>query len=258
MYNIILNRPIIFLDFETTGLNIEFDRIVEFTTLKIHSDGSKEVKSERLNPGIPIPLVASKIHGISDEDIKDKPKFSRYANSLHEFFSGCDIAGYNVKKFDIPLMKNEFKRVGIDFDMSLYNIVDSMIIFHTLEPFERPRDLSAAYKKYCGKELIGAHSSKVDVEATVEILDAQIKYYPDLPKNIEQLNIFFSTKQSNWIDEEGKIISTENGVVLGFGKYRGELISKVKELEPEYITWILDSDFAPELKQYLREHFNKR
>ena len=112
-------------------------------------------------------------------------------------------------------------------------------------------------KKYCGKELIGAHSSKVDVGATMEILDAQIEYYPDLPNNIEQINVFFSTKQPNWVDEEGKIISTENGVVFGFGKYRGKLISKVAELDSAYISWILDSDFSTELKQYIMKHRNK-
>ena len=257
MHNINLNRPLIFVDFETTGLDVEFDRIVEFTTLKVYPDGANEIKSEMLNPIIPIPLAATRIHGISNQDVKDKPTFSGYAKSLYDFFNGCDIAGYNVKKFDVPLMINEFKRMAIDFDIGLHNIVDSMLIFHALEPLERPRDLSAAYKKYCGKELIGAHSSKVDVEATMEILDAQIKYYSDLPDNIEGINKFFSVKQDNWIDEDGKIITAENGVVFGFGKYRGELISKVEETDSEYISWILDADFSFELKEYLRKHLNK-
>lgn len=257
MHNINLNRPLIFVDFETTGLDVEFDRIVEFTTLKVYPDGGNEIKSEMLNPRIPIPLTATRIHGISNQDVKDKPTFSGYAKSLYDFFNGCDIAGYNVKKFDVPLMINEFKRMAIDFDIGLHNIVDSMLIFHALEPLERPRDLSAAYKKYCGKELIGAHSSKVDVEATMEILDAQIKYYPDLPDNIEGINKYFSVKQANWIDQDGKIIAVENGVVFGFGKYRGELISKVEKTDPEYISWILDADFSSELKEYLRKHLNK-
>ena len=257
MNNINLNRPLIFVDFETTGLDVEIDRIVEFTTLKVYPDGGNEIKSEMLNPGVSIPLTATRIHGISDEDIKDKPKFGEYAKSLYEFFSGCDIAGYNVKRFDVPLMINEFKRMGIDFDIGLHDILDSMVIFHTMEPLERPRDLSAAYKKYCGKELIGAHSSKVDVEATMEILDAQIKYYPQLPDNIKGINKFFSVKQPNWIDEDGKIITTENGVVFGFGKYRGELISEIEETYPKYISWILDADFPSELKEYLRKHFNR-
>ena len=147
MNNINLNRPLIFVDFETTGLDVEIDRIVEFTTLKVYPDAGNEIKSEMLNPGVSIPLTATRIHGISDEDIKDKPKFGEYAKSLYEFFSGCDIAGYNVKKYDVPLMVNEFKRVDIDFDIDLHTIIDSMIIFHSLEPLERPRDLTAAYKK---------------------------------------------------------------------------------------------------------------
>ena len=257
MHNIILNRPIIFLDFETTGLDIDFDRIVEFTTLKVYPDGSNQIKSEILNPGISIPSVATSIHGISNKDVESKPKFIEYAKSLYDFFSDCDIAGYNVKKYDVPLMVNEFKRVDIDFDIDLHTIIDSMIIFHTLEPLERPRDLTAAYKKYCGKELIGAHSSKIDVEATMEILDAQIKHYPQLPNTIEAINKFFNGKQPNWIDEQGKIITSEKGVVFGFGKYRGELISEVIKTDVDYISWILDADFSSEIKQCITQHLNE-
>ena len=257
MHNIILNRPLIFLDFETTGLDVDFDRIVEFTTLKVYPDGSNEIKSEMLNPGISIPPIATRIHGISNQDVRDKPKFIGYAKSLYNFFSNCDIAGYNVKRYDVPLMKNEFKRVGIDFNIDSHTIIDSMVIFHSMEPLERPRDLAAAYKKYCGKELIGAHSSKIDVEATMEVLDAQIKYYPHLSNTVEGINKFFSGKLPNWIDDEGKLITTEKGVVFGFGKYRGQLISEVIKEQGDYISWILESDFSSEVKQYLVKYLHQ-
>ena len=250
MENIILNKPLIFLDFETTGLNPECDRIVELTYLKVNPDGTKEKKSERINPVIPISSGATEVHGITDEDVKDKPTFKQYSKGLIGFFSGCDIAGYNIKRFDLPMLKAEFKRVGIDFDIEQFNVVDAMTIFHAMEP----RDLSAAYKKYCGEELEDAHSSSADVTATMGILDAQVKYYSQLPNNVESLHEFCHPKQPDWIDEDGKLISTENGVAFGFGKYRDRLISEVAADDSKYLEWILTSDFSDQIKDFVRKN----
>ena len=207
-----MERPLVFIDLETTGVNTSTDRIVEITVLKIHSDGAREEKSERVNPGIPIPPSATKVHGITNEDVADKPGFVQYAKGIHAFFDGCDVGGYNAIRFDIPLLTAEFNRVGLEFDLAGRNVVDPMVIFHQHEP----RDLAAAYEKYCGKSLVDAHSATADVRAAAEIFEAQVLFYPDLPEKMAELHEVCHPREPDWIDDEGKLIQSDQGPLIGF------------------------------------------
>ena len=242
-----LEKPLVFIDLETTGVNTTNDRIVEVTVLKIHPNGSREEKSERVNPGVPIPPGATRVHGITDEDVADKPGFDQYARSIYEFFDGCDIGGYNAIRFDIPLLMAEFKRVGLDFDLTGRNVVDPMVIFHQREP----RDLAAAYEKYCGKLLEGAHSATADVRAAAEIFEAQVRLYPELPEAMAELHEVCHPREPDWIDDEGKLIQSEHGPLLGFGKYIGRSLQDLAAEDPGYLQWILSQDFSAEVKDVI-------
>ncbi|PZC51123.1 MAG: DNA polymerase-3 subunit epsilon [Chloroflexi bacterium] len=244
MPELILERPLLFVDLETTGLNTGLDRIVELTVLKRHPDGTEEIRSKRINPGIPIPFGATAVHGITDEDVAHEPPFQQYARSLREFIDGCDFAGFNAKRFDLPMLESEFRRANVEFSLDDAKIVDSMAIFHH---FER-RDLAAAYLKYCGKELEEAHSSAADIKATAEILDAQMEYYPELPRDVKGLHDFFYGSEPERIDSEGKFIWLEGKAALGFGKYRSRSLEEIVVSDPEYIEWISDADFSEEVK----------
>lgn len=244
MKNLKLERPLVFIDLETTGLSIAFDRIVELTVLKVHPDGTEESRGRRINPGIPIPIQASEVHGITDYDVRDEPSFSQFANSLTEFLGKCDLAGFNILRFDLPLLEAEFKRCRVEFSREGRRIIDTQVIFHTQEP----RNLTAAYKKYCGKDLDGAHSSEVDVRATAEILAAQLDFYPDLPQDLEGLDMYCNRKNPNWLDSDGKLINTENGIAFGFGQYKGKLLQDVCKADSGYLEWIANGDFSKEVK----------
>ena len=239
-----LDRPLVFVDLETTGVNTSTDRIVEMTVLKIHPDGSKEEKSERVNPGIPISPDATKVHGITNEDVADKPGFSQYARSIHSFFYGCDIGGFNAIRFDIPLLTAEFKRVGLEFDLEGRKVVDPMVIFYQHEP----RDLAAAYEKYCGKSLDNAHSSAADVQAAAEIFEAQVRFYPELPEEMAELHEVCHPREPDWIDDEGKLIQSEQGPLIAFGRYNGRSLKELVSEDPGYLQWILSQDFSRQVK----------
>ena len=189
-----LKNPIVFFDIESTGLNVATDRIVEISIVKINPDGSEEIKTRRINPTIPISPEAQKVHGISDEDVKNEPTFAQIAKSLAKWMEGCDIAGYNSMKFDIPLLSEEFLRADVDFDFRKRKLVDVQNIFHKMEQ----RTLTAAYKFYCQKDLENAHSAEADTLATYEILKAQLDKYPDLQNDVKFL-AEFSTK-SKFVD----------------------------------------------------------
>ena len=173
--NLSQDRPIAFIDLETTGLNPSFDRIIELSALKVHPDGSEEVKSVRVNPEMPISAGATRVHGITDADVAGEPTFRQYAKNLLAFLDGCDLSGFNAIRFDLPMLRAEFARVGMQFDLDNRNVVDPMVIFHQMGP----RDLGAAYSKYCGKTLDdAAHTSAGDVRAAMEIHDAQVQLHP--------------------------------------------------------------------------------
>lgn len=228
----------IFLDLETTGVDPSKDRIVEISLVKIGVDGSKDVKTRRINPQMPIPASASAVHHIYDADIADCPTFKEIARSLATYIDGCDFAGYNSNKFDIPVLVEEFLRAGIDIDFKKANFVDVQNIFHKMEQ----RTLVAAYKFYCDKELENAHSAEADTLATYEILKAQLDRYEDLNNDMEALSEFSSRSQN--VDYAGRIVYDENGVeVFSFGKHKGRPVVDVFKEEPSYYSWMMNGDF---------------
>lgn len=243
-----LKNPIAFFDLETTGLNISKDRIVEIAILKVNVNGSEEKKCLRVNPGMPIPKESSDIHGITDEDIKDAPVFKEVAKDIAKFIEGCDLGGYNSNRFDIPLLAEEFLRADVDIDMRKRKFVDVQTIFHKMEQ----RTLSAAYRFYCEKELVGAHGADADTMATYEILKSQLDRYSDLENDIASLSEF--TTQVKNVDFAGFIALDKNGVeIFNFGKNKGKSVEKVLTEQPGYYAWIMNADFPLYTKKVLTE-----
>ena len=241
-----LKKPIVFFDLETTGIDVASDRIVEISLLKINPDGKEETKTMRINPEMPIPQQATEVHGITDDDVKNEPSFNIVAKDVAKFISGCDLAGYNSNKFDIPLLAEEFLRVGVDVDLKKHRFVDVQVIFHKMEQ----RTLSAAYKFYCEKNLDDAHSAEADTKATYEILKAQIERYNDLNNDIEELSKFSSHNKN--VDFAGRIVFNDKGEeVFNFGKYKGQTVESVLEKDQGYFGWMLNSDFPLYTKKVL-------
>ena len=244
-----LKNPIIFFDIESTGLNVATDRIVEISMIKVMPDGSEEVKTRRLNPTIPISPEAQAIHHISDEDVKNEPTFKQIAKSLANWMQGCDIAGFNSTKFDIPLLSEEFLRAGVDFDFRKRHLVDVQNIFHKMEQ----RTLVAAYKFYCHKNLEDAHAAQADTAATYEVLKAQLDKYPDTLQNDIKFLADFST-QSKFADYAGRIIYDKNNVpIFNFGKHKGRPVAEVLKKEPSYYSWMMNGDFTLDTKKVLTD-----
>lgn len=242
-----LKRPIIFFDLETTGLDISKDRIVELCYIRVEPNGNEEARSMRINPGIPIPKEASSVHGILDEDVKDCPTFANIAQQLANTFEGCDIAGFNSNRFDLPLLAEEFMRAGINIDLNQCRSIDVQNIYHKLER----RNLSAAYKYYCGKDLENAHSALADTQATYEVLQAQLDKYPDDLKNDVDFLADFSTMNHN-IDFAGRFVYDEKGrELINFGKYKGKTVKEVLQRDPGYYSWIIQGDFTLNTKQII-------
>lgn len=238
-YNFNLNNPIVFFDLETTGTNIQTDRIVEICVAKIVPGGEVEVKTRRINPEMPIPQEASDIHGITDADVAEEPTFNAVASSLYLYLENCDLAGYNIKRFDIPLLAEEFKRAGLDFDLERRKIVDMQTIFHKKEP----RTLTAAYSFFCGKSLDDAHSAEADVLASIEVLQGQLQKYPDLPRTIEGLDDFCDQKEPHWIDNTGKFKWIGGVPTVGFSKHAGRTLRDIATNEPGFLKWMLNASF---------------
>lgn len=254
-----LTKPLIFLDIEATGLNVGSERIVEISLLKLNTDGSTETKTERINPGIPIPESVSKIHGIYDSDIANAPAFKQVAPSLLKFIGNADFAGYNSNKFDIPLLAEEFLRAEVDFDLEGRRLVDVQNIFHFMEP----RNLAAAYKFYCGKAMENAHSAEYDVMATYEVFKAQLEKYKDTELEDEKGNKYvpvvndvsklsnLSAKTKN-VDLAGRIVYNEKGEeVFSFGKHKDKRVVDVFQKEPSYYSWMMNGDFPLYTKKVL-------
>lgn len=241
-----IKNPLVFIDLETTGIDVVNDRIVEISALKIMPNGKQELKTRRVNPTIPIPAEATAVHGISNDDVKDEPTFKEMAKSLAQFLEGCDLAGFNSNKFDFPLLAEEFLRADVDFDFRKRKFIDVQTIFHKMEK----RTLEAAYKFYCEKELEGAHSAEADTLATFEVLKAQLDRYPDLQNDIDFLAEFSTHKQN--ADFAGRIIYDESGVeVFNFGKHKGKPVEDVFTKEPSYYAWMMNGDFPLYTKKVL-------
>jgi DNA polymerase-3 subunit epsilon len=241
-----LKNPIIVFDLETTGINIASDRIVEISYLKVELNGSETTKTMRLNPEMPIPEKVTAIHGITDEDVKDAPTFNEVAKSIARDFEGCDLAGYNSVKFDIPLLAEEFLRSDVDIDLKRRKFVDVQVIFMKMEP----RTLTAAYKFFANKELGNAHSAEADTLATYEVLQAQLDRYPNLENDIGKLAEFSAYNRN--VDFAGRIVFNDDDVeVFNFGKHKGKPVSEVLAKDPGYYGWMMNGDFPLYTKKVL-------
>ncbi len=251
-----LKRPLVFLDLETTGVNVGRDRIVEIALLKIHPNGKEESKRYLVNPGMLIPKEVSAVHHITDEMVKDSPLFGSIAQEINAFLGGCDLAGYNSNKFDIPLLLEEFTRVNIVFDLSTRKLVDIQNIFHKMEQ----RTLGAAYKFYCDKDLVDAHSAEADTKATYEVLKSQLQRYESLKNDVDFLSEFSTVHRH--VDLAGRIIKNDKGEeIFNFGKHKGKLVAEVFKADPSYYDWMMQGDFATNTKNVITQlrlkDFNK-
>ena len=241
-----LVKPIIFFDLETTGTDISKDRIVEICYIKVMPDGREIEYTKRINPEMHIPEVASAVHGIYDADVKDCPTFKEVAREIANEFEGCDVAGFNSNRFDLPLLAEEFLRAQVDIDLSRLRAIDVQVLYHKREP----RTLSAAYKFYCGENLEDAHSALADTRATYNVLKAQLDHYDDMPNDIEALSK--ESSFTNNVDFAGRIVYDANGnEVFNFGKYKGMPVDAVLERDPGYYGWMMNGDFSLNTKQVL-------
>jgi DNA polymerase-3 subunit epsilon len=246
-----LTKPLAIIDLETTGMNLGTDRIVEIAIVKIHPDQKKIVKRKLINPEMPISVNSAEVHGITNDMVKDAPTFRQVANEIKQFIENADLAGYNSNRFDVPMLAEEFLRVGLEFDFKSRRLLDVQKIFHMMEQ----RTLSAAYRFYCNQQLEDAHSAEADALATWEVLQAQIDRYPQLGETVE--SILKCIGEENHVDFARRMIF-ENGVeVFNFGKHKGRPVAEVLKAEPQYYDWMMKGDFALHTKQKLTELFNK-
>lgn len=243
-----LKNPLVFFDFETTGVNVSRDRIIEYCFIKLNPDSSSETKAGRLNPEMPIPAESTKIHGIVDEDVKDEPTFKQKADELNVFLKKCDFAGFNSNKFDFPMLVEEFLRVEKEFETEGRKFIDVQRIFHQMEP----RNLIAAYKFYCEKDLTDAHNATADTEATLEVFKSQLLKYQQLEKNVDFLHKF--SGQSDMVDLAGRMVLNEKGEpTFNFGKHKGKTVLSIFKTDPSYYDWMMKNDFPLQTKKVLTQ-----
>lgn len=257
MLELVKDRPMAFFDLETTGTNIQTDRIVEISVVKIFADGEREVKTRLVNPEMHIPEEASAIHGIHDEDVKDAPTFKNISKNLFIYFEGCDLGGYNISKFDVPMLIKEFSRTGLTFSLEGRRIVDAYTLFCKMEP----RNLTAAYKYFCGKELNNAHSSQADTLATLDIFEAQLKKYSSFdkgqlpegveafPATLDAIHDFCNQRPPDAIDPDGRFKWKGGEAVIGFGRNAGTPLRVIAIENPDFLRWIMKSDFSEPVKK---------
>ena len=246
MKNLKLDRPIAFIDVETTGLYPNSDRIVELSILKVHPDGTEKYESHRVNPERPIPAETTAIHGITDADVAGEPVFRQYAKSIRDFLDDCDISGFNVIKFDLPFLEAELYRAGVEFSRKGRYLIDSQVIYHQRDP----RNLRAAYQKYCGKEMKNAHSAEEDAKAAAEVLNGQLEMHQDLPQDVPGLCALCYKVKENSIDAESKFIWQNGEAVCNFGKkHVGRKLKDISMEDPDYLEWMANADFSPAVKE---------
>jgi DNA polymerase-3 subunit epsilon len=242
-----LDRPLVVLDLETTGTDPARDKIVEIAVVRLEPGGNRSARTRRINPECPIPPDATAVHGIRDEDVREEPPFPRIARSLLEFLEGADLAGFNLRRFDGPLLEREFRDCGLDLQLDRRRIVDVMTIFHRMEP----RDLSAAVRFYLGREHEGAHGAESDTDATIDVLEAQLERYSDLPRTVEELDKW-SRSRKDAVDEQGKFVRRHDEILFAFGKHQGRSLRDVAREAPDYLQWIVSSDFPEDAKQLVK------
>ncbi len=254
-----INKPLVFFDIESTGLDITKDKIIEITILKLSISGRKNTFTFRINPEIPIPSENSKIHGIYDKDVKNSPSFKKVGNKIKKLLYKCDLVGFNILKFDLPILIEEFKNNKISFSINNINIIDVQKLYHLMEK----RNLSSAYKFYCNKTLKNSHSSFSDTMATYEIFLNQLKKYDNqevfdlkgnkmgkISKNLNKIN---NTLNNNMIDLEGRFIMDNEDPVFNFGKYKGKKIKEILKKNPGYFNWIIKGKFSNDTKENLKK-----
>lgn len=244
MLNLSISRPLVFFDIESTGVSALRDRIVELSVIKFFPDGHHESITRRFNPEMHIPEAASKIHGIYDEDVSSAPAFSAVARNLYRYLDGCDLAGYNITGFDVPILIEEFRRAGLEFSIENRKIIDAYKIFCKLYP----RTLTAAYKLFCGKDLVDAHSAEADTFATVEVFNGELAKHPELPSNIDELHKFCNQRDPDLLDSQGRFKWSGDEVIVNFGKNYGRTLRNITLEDPGFLRWILRSDFPEEVK----------
>ena len=256
MMKLIKERPLVFFDLEATGVNILNDRIVEISVVKIFPDGRREVKTRRINPEMHIPEEASAIHGIYDKDVVNEPTFRAISKNFFIYLEDCDLGGYNITKFDIPMLTREFSRAGLTFTTANRRIIDAYNIFCRMEP----RNLSAAYKFFCGKDMKDAHSAEADTLATVEIFEGEIKRYSQMaredypediekwPETLDEFHTFCNQRMIDSIDPDGRFKWKNGEAVVAFGKNAGTSLRRIAIDNPDFLRWILRSDFSVEVK----------
>lgn len=240
-----LTRPLAVFDIESTGVNPARDRIVEISVMKLFPDGTQQSTTRRLNPGIPIPPAVTAIHGISDADVANEPFFADIAQKLHSYLADCDLAGYNITTFDVPLLECEFKRAGLSFDLSNRKIIDAYNIFCKLYP----RTLTAAYSFFCGKELVNAHGAAADTAATLEVLLGQLDKHPELSGSVEQLAAASDLAGPDAVDRTRRFKWSGDEVVVNFGKNSGRTLRDLAENDPGFLRWIIKNDFPDDVKE---------
>ncbi len=253
MIGLELTKPIAVIDLETTGLNKQEDRIIDICIIKILPNGQEEILKSLINPTIPIPLESTNIHGIKDEDVKDKPKFKEFAQKIIDFLDNCDLCGYGVN-FDLRIIESEFKRAGINYSKEGRTVIDVKNIYFKLEP----KDLGSAYSKYCGKDLEDAHRAENDVRATIDVLKAQLEQHDELPKEILALQKFCSLKDPSWIDDDGKIKWHNGKAIINFGTHQGKTLESLSKDNSDYLKWIISKDFSSEVKHIVNKAIEGR
>ncbi len=245
-----LERPLVVFDTETTGTNPRADRIIEIACLKIHPDGRREEWIRRFNPGIPIPAGSTAIHGILDADVAAAPRFREAAAELAAFLADSDLAGYNIVGFDLPVLRNEFLRAGVAFEVSERRLVDAQRIFFSREP----RHLAAAARFYCQSEHNGAHGALADAEMTLRVLAGQLARYAELPRTVSELHELFCAGIDQDLDPEGRIRLVNGEPTVNFGKNRGRTLRDMSREEPGFLRWILKGDFSEPVKTIARKY----
>lgn len=243
-----LDRPLAVFDIEATGINPRTDRIIELSIVKLMPPGGeRQLHTFLLHPGMPIPPESTAIHGIKDEDVAGKPTFKTIAPDLFRLLEGCDLGGYNIIRFDIPMLIEEFLRASLNFSLEGRRIIDSQRIYHKREP----RDLSAALKFYCGELFLEGHRAEADALATVRVLEGQFSKYSDLPRDFGELDKYCNLRDPSWVDRDGKLRWQNGEIAINFGKNKGRLVSDLARVDPGFLKWILKSDFASDTKDII-------